>query len=210
MPIIKTTINGCPAEMSVKSFYRHDRLIAAIDPDTEKSGLAVVVDGSIRSLEALEFYDLVDRLVELSEAGALVVLEDIDNSKPTYPRGTSQSVKNAISRKVGRAQHAARMIRKAMDRANIDIEYVLVAPLSLPEKRRSKNDGKFFNDLTGWAGGSNNDKRDAAMLGLYGLPPGYSVCDQQHAHAGAVCPSCRYEEQVKAARAARAKRKARV
>lgn len=206
MPIIKTTINGRPAEMSVKSFYRHDKLIAAIDPDTDKSGLAIVDDGILKALDALEFYDLVDRLAGLSEV--LVVLEDIDNSRPTYPRGTSQSVKNAISRKVGRAQHAAKMIRKAMDRAGV--EYVLVTPLSLPEKRRAKGDGKFFNDLTGWVGRTNEDKRDAAMLGLYGLPPGYSVCDQQHAFAGAVCPSCRYEEQVKAVRIARARRKARV
>jgi hypothetical protein len=29
-------------------------------------------------------------------------------------------------------------------------------------------DAKFFNQLTGWTGSSNEDKRDAGLLALYG------------------------------------------
>ena len=45
----------------------------------------------------------------------------------------------------------------------------LVKPLQGPAKRQAKADAEYFNRITGWAGRSNSDTRDAALLALYGV-----------------------------------------
>jgi hypothetical protein len=187
--------------MAVKEPFVHNRTLIAIDPDSEKSGVALIKQGHIESLTSQDLFALMVSAREWKESGFLVLLEDIDNNKPTFKKGQKEKVSNAISRCVGRAQDAARNIRKILERESV--EYVLVEPLRIPEKRRAKDDATFFNDLTGWEGRTNQDKRDAALLGLYGLPNNYKTCDVNHVFTGGVCRTCAMQENKKRAQKAR-------
>ena len=199
---IQTVHNGRPCEVAARSPIVHQRSIVAIDPDNKASGVAWIERGRIVRLESMSLFDLQDEIPAIAAAGYLVVMEFIDNSKPTF-RGSenNQKVRDAISRSIGRAQDAARQLRLLFERSGV--EYVLVEPLRGFEKRTAKADAGFFKDLTGWTGRTNEDKRDAGMLGLYGLPHGYRVCEQRHVHMTAVCPSCHREEMRRARRRAR-------
>lgn len=44
----------------------------------------------------------------------------------------------------------------------------LVKSLKGTYKKKAKDDAKFFNQLTGWTGRDNEDKRDTGLLALYG------------------------------------------
>jgi hypothetical protein len=190
---IKTKINGRNCLFVAKTPYIHQRPLVGIDPDNNKSGVARVVAGKLERLENAHLFDLGPLLLDLTAGGGLVVLEYIDNSKPTFAKKGNTKVQEAISRSVGRAQDAARHIQQLLDR--LGIEYVLVEPLKGPEKRLAKGDKQFFADLTGWSGRTNEDKRDAAMLALYGLPGQFQICSSRHVYTGRICPSCHREEQ---------------
>jgi hypothetical protein len=189
MRTIEVTLNGRSVTMRVRPFYKHERLIVAIDPDTSLSGVVSVQNGQILKMESLDFFSLQDLMPKLVDGKVLVLLEDVDNNKPTYGRGTNEAVKHAISRKVGRVQHAARQIRQLLERAGV--EYLLIKPLMIPEKQHSKRDAQFFSTLTDWEGRTNEDKRDAAMIGLYGLPDKYQVCEKRRVYVGQSCSCCK-------------------
>jgi len=207
---VETVVNGRPAVLEAKDPYKHERMIVAIDPDSDAPGVALIHDGQIRELESLDFFDIQDRLQMSYWAGALFVIEDIDNKNPTYARNgvnaKQQGVINAISRKVGRAQNSARQLITLLER--VGVEYVLVEPLRTYEKQRSKKGGEgsvFFKALTGWPKRTNEDQRDAAILGLYGLQQDYQVCDKRHVYVGNFCQVCAREQRRKDVRAARKK-----
>ena len=203
MRSINTVVNGRPAQVAVKPFYKHERLIISIDPDSDKNGVAVIVGGEIEELRALDYFDLNTFLVAKQPLNPLILLEDVDNSKPTWPSGAKRAIRERRSRDVGKVQMAARQIRKLLE--HLSLEYLLVTPLEILEKRRSKTDGQFFNDLTGWHGRTNADKRDAAILGLDGLPDDYSICPDRHVFTGGRCQACALAEATKRRRAVKRK-----
>ena len=208
MPIINTNLYGRKNEISVKEPFRHERSIVAIDPDSSKSAAAYIAEGCILGFEMLDLFKLMQRAEEWCSTGQLVLLEYVDNDKPTFNKkgGKGAAVKNSIAQKVGRVKQAARQIEQVLERAGC--EYLLIEPLRIPEKRHAKKQQRgdtFFADLTGWNGLTNEDKRDAAMIGLYGLPNNYNVCERKHVFTGNRCPSCVRSEVAKARRSARAK-----
>ena len=171
MPIIKTIVNGRPAEVKVKSPFVHSREIVAIDPDTDKNGVASVIAGDVNYLKSLDYFDLIPELKAAHERGAAILIEDIDDKSTTRRRrGTNNREHAAIAQKVGRVKNAAGMIIKTLDRERIP--YTLIKPLAMFEKKAAKDAkgaAQFFADLTGWSGRTNPDQRDAAIIALYGL-----------------------------------------
>lgn len=208
MPRINTVLYGRKTEISVKEPFRHERSIVAIDPDSEKSAAAYIQSGVLNGFEMLDLFELMERADEWRDTGALVLLEYVDNSKGTFAKKgvKGAAVKNKVSQGVGRVKQVARQIAQVLERA--ECEYLLVEPLRIPEKKHAKSQARgdtFFNDLTGWKGSTNADKRDAAMIGLYGLPETFNICEYRHVFTGSRCPSCAREEAARAMRSARAK-----
>lgn len=165
-------------------------LVIGIDPDLEKSGVGVAVDGLLSDLHSMDLFDLCVFIDEQHAVGAQFVLEDVESMKPTFPRqlkaGNRQAQISKISQNVGQVKAIARVVRKYLDRVGAD--YVMVKPLTGAERyvdaagrqrlfyfkttggyKGIKDDAELFNQVTGWAGKSNEDKRDAAMLALYGI-----------------------------------------
>ncbi|MAD95866.1 MAG: hypothetical protein CMB99_00920 [Flavobacteriaceae bacterium] len=208
MPIINTTLYGRKTEMSVREPFRHERSIVAIDPDGAKSAAAYIDRGEILGFEMLDLFKLMLRAEEWCGTGQLVLLEYVDNDKPTFNKKGAKgaAAKSTVSQRVGRVKQAARQIEQVLERAGC--EYLLIEPLRSPEKQHAKKQkmgDTFFNDLTGWHGATNADKRDAAVIGLYGLPDNYNVCERKHVFTGNRCPSCARANAAKARRSAKAK-----
>lgn len=143
-------------------------MIIGIDPDLEKSGVAVVANGRIESLHKLELDDLCEFVAERYTDGVLVVLEDVEINKPVFNRGNQvRRVREKIAQNVGNVKATARHIDRMLTKRGVKI--IKVAPLKGAVKRQAKKNSAYFNKLTGWTGRSNEDTRDAALLALFGI-----------------------------------------
>ena len=140
-------------------------MVIGIDPDVDKSGVAIAIDGKLTELAALPFYDLLE-FIEQHRHTAHFVVEDVEWDRAVYTRpGTNAPMMKKISQDVGKVKMVGRLIGVFL--AGCDAQFILVKPLKGPVKL-AKKDAKRFNKMTGWTGKSNEDKRDAALLALYG------------------------------------------
>ena len=133
-----------------------------IDPDVEKSGLAITMNGALVRVEARTFFDLCEMLNSAKntardvgaplmvtiEAGWLIKKQ---NWHPAQGRG----VRDKIAKNIGENHAAGKLIARWCDEAGIP--YELVPP-------RGKVKSARFKRLTGWNKRANQDMRDAAML----------------------------------------------
>ncbi|MEH6451143.1 MAG: hypothetical protein V7765_20935 [Oleispira sp.] len=94
------------------------------------------------------------------------------NSTPAYlysgivDIGISARQVNKIAQNVGQVKGVKRVLVECLLHEGIPVR--LVKPLKGIYKKKAKADAKFFNQLTGWTGSSNEDKRDAGLLALNG------------------------------------------
>lgn len=148
-------------------------LIIGIDPDLEASGVAMVRHGEITSLTTMSFYDLLD-FIHMNQAFAVFAVENVELNKSLYAKhnGKNQRVRERIGQNVGQVKAVARLIEQYLIR--IDAAYTMIAPLK-GRFKKAKEDKEYFNRLTGWTGNSNADKRDAALIALYGIKSGQYV-----------------------------------
>lgn len=139
--------------------------VIGIDPDLVKSGIAIWTDGELVELKMMALLPLFNFLQTDEAKDILFVLEDVEANKPVFRRAKqNQSQMNRIAQNVGMVKGVARQIKLALEHVGVD--FVMVPPLKGVLKQ-TKNNPKLFKQLTGWAGQSNQDKRDAAMLPLY-------------------------------------------
>jgi len=132
-----------------------------IDPDFVKSGVAKSVDGKLIELLSLSFPELLEYANHHKDA--LFVVENVEYDKTTYFRpGTSPAVMRNIAQKVGQVKGTARQLLNCLDYMGCKVEKV--RPLRGPVKAKAKRSASYFNQLTGWKGRTNEDKRDAALL----------------------------------------------
>lgn len=134
-----------------------------IDPDLQKSGVAVLIDGRYISLKSMTFPDVVKMISsQINYDDVLVTIEDVNAHKPTFSRGKqNQSVMNKISQNVGQVKAVGTLIVQLLEHHKCP--YELIKPLTGLLKQ-AKDNKELFNRLTGWTGPSNADTRDAAML----------------------------------------------
>lgn len=156
------------AEQTIKPRVDRDRrLVVGIDPDLVKSGVAIVENGTLKKLYALTFHEIVTKLAgELKHEGATVIVEDVETDSTTYHRGGTNARQHArIAQNVGQVKGVKRVLVECLIAEGVNV--VQVKPLRGPIKR-AKNDAAYFNKITGWTGRTNEDKRDAALLALWG------------------------------------------
>ena len=140
-------------------------VVIGIDPDLTASGVGVVEDGVLVAMHSLSFFDLLEFVA--ANRSAQFVIEDLDRNRFLYGRHNNQGQKKMqkIMQNVGQARAVYRLLVEYMERERL--QYIPVMPLTGAVKQ-AKNDADFFNRLTGWDGPSNQDKRDAALLAIYG------------------------------------------
>ena len=135
-----------------------------IDPDLVKSGVALVRDGKLMELHTLAFPQLLEFAQAFKES-AVFIVEDVEYDKTTYFRpGANAATMRNIAQKVGMVKGTARQLVHCLEYMGCTVKKI--NPLRGPVKKKAKKDAAYFNKTFGWAGGSNEDKRDAAMLAL--------------------------------------------
>ena len=134
-------------------------LIIGIDPDLEKSGVAVL--GQSLELKNLTFAQTVELFRSHQDEIKKVVIEaGWLNKKANFRYGNSKAVSEQIARRVG-LNHAAGILLAEMAK-ECGLAVVLVKPT------RTKLKAEDFNRITGWQGRTNQEQRDAGML-IWGM-----------------------------------------
>lgn len=145
------------------------KLTIGIDPDFVKSGVAVIEGKTIIHLESLTFTQILEYVEAVGpKENILIKLENPSAIKPLFGKKAinKRAIREKICQDVGKCKATGSLIQQVLESQGYKVE--LVKPLKGPVKRQAKNDAVYFNKLTGWQGRSNEDKRDAALVALYG------------------------------------------
>ncbi len=137
-------------------------LIVGIDPDLEKSGVAVLKDSSLR-LGNMRFYDLTQYFEVNKDQIKKVVIEAgwLNKKSNLHSRyGQSKRAGERIAKNVGENHATGKLLVEMAE--SLGLTVVLVKPT------KSKKNSEEFNRITGWQGKTNQEQRDAGML-IWGM-----------------------------------------
>ena len=137
-------------------------LIIGIDPDLEKSGVAVLKDGSLR-LDNMRFYNLTQYLKVNKDQIKKVVIEAgwMNKKSNLHSRiGQSKRAGERIAKNVGENHATGKLLVEMAE--SLGLAVVLVRPT------KTKKNSEEFNRITGWQGRTNQEQRDAGML-IWGM-----------------------------------------
>jgi hypothetical protein len=137
--------------------------VVGIDPDLKKSGVAVVSEGKLITLDCLKLLDLIEFISEHKHR-AHFVIENVNHDKTTYKRVCANvKAMGRISQNVGMVKAVGTLLEEIL--TDLGAEFTSMKPLRGAVKK-AKNDRNYFNKITGWTDISNQDKRDAALLAM--------------------------------------------
>ncbi|MGL3036255.1 hypothetical protein [Acinetobacter baumannii] len=141
--------------------FKEAQIIIGIDPDLEKSGVAIL--GNDLQLKNLTFPETVELFRNEQDSIKKVVIEaGWENKKANFrvDGGHSRQVNEQIARRVG-MNHATGILLAEIAQA-LGLAVLLVKPT------KSKLNADEFNKITGWQGRTNQEQRDAGML-IWGM-----------------------------------------
>lgn len=136
-------------------------LIIGIDPDLEKSGVAIL--SHALELKNLTFPETVDLFRSQQDQIKKVLIEAgwLNKKSNVHGRyGQSKSAGERIAKNVGENHATGKLLVEMAKSLNLNV--VEVRPT------RKKKNSEEFNRITGWVGRSNQEQRDAAML-IFGM-----------------------------------------
>jgi len=134
-------------------------LIIGIDPDLEKSGVAIL--GQSLELKNLTFSETVNLFRSQQDQIKKVVIEaGWLNKKSNFRYGHSKNAGERIAKNVGENHATGKLLAEMAKECGLAV--VLVRPT------RTKLNAEQFNCITGWQGRTNQEQRDAALL-IFGM-----------------------------------------
>lgn len=141
-----------------------------IDPDSNKSGIAVYKNGKLIHCKSMTLMNFMDLLIGMKKDGHIHA--HIENVCGNNARFAKSGVKNAkaataVNRSIGMVQQSQRTIEEMLN--HLGIGYTL-HPIS--SKWKGENGKREFELVTGWKGQSNEDSRSAAYFGYLGVRNG--------------------------------------
>ena len=158
------------AQEKERSLIMTSALVVGIDPDMDKNGVALVRDGRIVEMYAMNFFKL-QAFID-ANPNAVFVVEHVEANLPVFNRRLTVKKNLKVAQDVGRVKGVARLIANYLEEK--DCRFLQVKPLT-GRFKVAKKKADVFNLMTGWTGTSNADKRDAALLALYGIRRGQLV-----------------------------------
>ncbi|CAA0288949.1 hypothetical protein [Acinetobacter baumannii] len=138
--------------------FKEAQIIIGIDPDLDKSGVAVLKDGLLR-LDNMRFYDLTQYFEVNKDQIKKVVIEAgwLNKKSNLHGRiGQSKRAGERIAKNVGENHATGKLLAEMAE--SLGLTVVLVKPT------KSKKNSEEFNRITGWKGRTNQEQRDAGML----------------------------------------------
>ncbi|MDC5219195.1 hypothetical protein OHW53_11595 [Acinetobacter baumannii] len=142
--------------------FKEAQIIIGIDPDLDKSGVAVLKDGLLR-LDNMRFYDLTQYFEVNKDQIKKVVIEAgwLNKKSNLHGRiGQSKRAGERIAKNVGENHATGKLLVEMAE--SLGLTVVLVKPT------KSKKNSEEFNRITGWQGRTNQEQRDAGML-IWGM-----------------------------------------
>ncbi|NCP63166.1 MAG: hypothetical protein GW836_00705 [Paraglaciecola sp.] len=136
-----------------------------IDPDTEKHGVAIYVDGKLADLRKYNLVEIIENIITpdlLNAANETVFsIENVCANDFVYSRNMTKNskVNMSIARNIGACQQAQTELMRMLD--HFGIKYVL----HKPQSGNWAKDKNKFQRVTGWERASNEDTRSAAYFG---------------------------------------------
>lgn len=138
------------------------KIIIGIDPDLEKSGVAIYREDKSLELMCLSFFDVLKVFDEHGPNIQKVVIEaGWLNRKSNFHCAKNQQIGERIAKNVGENHAVGKLLIEAC--AIRLIETQLLRPTD------TKKNAEEFARITGYQGSTNPEKRDAGML-VYGMP----------------------------------------
>jgi hypothetical protein len=144
------------------------KIVVGVDPDAEKHGVAVYIDGVLTELAMLYGLDIArkfDRINPMGSSDIVFHIEDVMANQFVYARNTqhNKSAQSKVAMHIGRCQQAQ------VELMRILVAYELPYKLHKPQKGNWAKDKELFEKITGWTKQSNEDTRSAAYFGYLGL-----------------------------------------
>jgi hypothetical protein len=144
------------------------KIVVGVDPDADKHGVAVYIDGVLAELAMLHGLDIVKKFDKINPMGSADIVFHIENvmaNQFVYARNTKQSkaAQSKVAMHIGRCQQAQVELIRLLDA--FELPYVL----HNPQKGNWAKQKEIFERLTGWTKQSNDDTRAAAYFGFLGL-----------------------------------------
>lgn len=134
------------------------KYVVGVDPDSNKHGIALYVDGVLTELKCLTLPELAHLLTFYEEyRTATWHIENVAATKSVWHKGGNTTAVN-----VGKCIQAQLELEKFL-------EYHRVKFVRHKVSRCWKKDKKQFELATKWQGRSNEDTRSAAYFGFLGL-----------------------------------------
>ena len=143
-------------------------ILIGIDPDVDKSGVCIMINGRIDILKTSDFFKLFDELndadwfASLHDLPIMVYVECGFLNKGNWRVNSKQSQSAAAktAENVGRNHETAKKICEMCSYLGIKFEQI--------RPTKAKINAKTFKSITKWEGQTNQEKRDAAML-IFGI-----------------------------------------
>jgi len=143
------------------------KVFIGIDPDTDKSGIAIKC-GKVFNLYNLSFFDLYNKLKTISENSkknniptqVYVECGFLNKGNRHTQADKSLQFNGKISERVGANHEIAKKICEMCE--FLELEYKQIRPT------QTKTNSTFFQQLTGFTKRTNQEQRDALML-IWGL-----------------------------------------
>lgn len=144
------------------------KIVVGIDPDADKHGVAVYIDGTLTELTMLYGLDIAkkfDKANPMGSADIVFHIEDVMANQFVYARNTQQSksAQSKVAMHIGRCQQAQVELMRLLD------AYELPYVLHKPQKGNWSKQKELFERITSWAKQSNEDTRAAAYFGYLGV-----------------------------------------
>lgn len=134
-----------------------------IDPDLDKSGVAVAKEGKIAALHNLTFHQLRDFITDNKDSIKKVYLEAGWLNKKTSWHAQNTQKRGVVEKTayhIGENHAVGKLIEQML--IELGVNYVLIKPWE------AKRNHEQFCKYTGWKGGrTNQEQRDSACL-VYG------------------------------------------
>jgi hypothetical protein len=139
-----------------------NKVVVGIDPDTDKHGVAVYVNGRLADLQKLDLMEIIAMIIVAKPDCELSFsIENVCANNFVYSRNMTKNpkVNMSIARNVGACQQSQAELMRALD--HYEVKYVLHKP---QRGNWAKNKAQF-EKATGWDKRSNEDTRSAAYFG---------------------------------------------
>lgn len=150
------------------------KVILGIDPDSDKHGIAIYIDGHLSSLKMLNTIELYRYLSDFHKQDDITIhLEDVKRTKAIYKGRFNQKdnerTKAMKAQNVGMNKQAQTCIEQMAEAMRVKV--ILHRPSKMWKDAQSGK--KVFEKLTGWTGKSNPDTRSGAHFGYLGVTGRY-------------------------------------